>query len=514
ACLFLLTLIPPHCGAQSEVGLIINAILQGLQAADAIRQSADRANQFPTPPNQPPGDPIWDYDEASLVPSQVLRTGPYRNLQGEMVLSARKTQPGTIELLFYRPDGSVSRRELCKSDRRDGRRIDLDEKSHKTAEGPIRSGLPEGDWQFYSPNGNLKAETRMTAGHMTGPQVLFGEDGKTHASNTLLDGKREGPSTLFHPNGSVSDNLSYSADQLNGPATGWWPDGQPLYSASWKNGQLDGPSIENFPSGQKKSETLYVLGKKEGPSREWDDKNNLLIEENYRNNLREGPSFTYSPTGIKLSETLYQNGKKNSWAGTWSAEGAKLSEGEWQNDQLEGTLREYYPNGKLRAKATYLHGKKEGPYQSFNPDASLASSATFHEDSLIGPITLHYPNGKPFAECHYNGDHLSGGNLFYPTGEVLGQFGPVLGSPTNKISSLLLQYSDGRPLSSTQHDSFYGKTTWQGWHADGSPIGTFDNKGTEDHPVRTDLQLWREQQASLEQTIGLTFPPEFNLLPR
>ena len=62
--------------AQAEVGLIINALLQGLQAAEAIRQSVDRANQFPTPPNQPLADPIWNYDEASLVPSHVLRNGP------------------------------------------------------------------------------------------------------------------------------------------------------------------------------------------------------------------------------------------------------------------------------------------------------------------------------------------------------------------------------------------------------------------------------------------------------
>lgn len=494
--------------AQSEVGLIINALLQGLQAADAIRQSVDRANQFPTPPNQPLGDPIWNYDEASLVPSHVLRDGPYRNLQGEMVLSARQSKPNTIELLFYRSNGSLSRREFCQSDRRDGHRVDLDEKGLKASEGPIRSGLPEGDWQFYSGDGSLQAETRMTAGQMTGPQTLFGGDGKTRASNTLLKGKREGPSTLFHPDGSVSDNLFYSADKLNGPATGWWSSGQPRYSATWKNGQLDGPSFENFPSGQKKSETLYVLGKKEGPSREWNNQESLLIEENYQNNLRQGPSFTYSPSGVKLSETLYEKGKKNGWAGIWSPQGNKISEGDWRNDQLEGALREYYPDGKLRASATYLHGKKEGPYQTFAPNGTLTTSAEFKADILVGPITLYYPQGQPFAECLYDGDRLSGGKLLYPDGKPLGQFGPVLPPSTNKISSLLLQYPDGRPLSSAQYDPRLGKTTWQGWHPDGSPLGNFDSLTTKDS------KLWLEQQSSLEQQIGLSFPSEFNLLPR
>jgi hypothetical protein len=92
-----------------------------------------------------------------------------------------------IELLFYRPNGSISRREICRPDRRDGRRFDLDEKGKKTAEGPIRGGLPEGEWQFYTPEGKLKAESRMTAGKMTGPQTLFGDDGKPRASNTLLE---------------------------------------------------------------------------------------------------------------------------------------------------------------------------------------------------------------------------------------------------------------------------------------------------------------------------------------
>jgi hypothetical protein len=109
------------------------------------------------------------------------QTGPYRNLQGQIVLSARKSKPSEIELLFYRSDESIYRHEFCQSDQRDGRRVDLDEKGRRTAEGPIRKGLPEGDWLFYSADGKLKAETRMLAGQMTGPQVLFGDDGKTRA---------------------------------------------------------------------------------------------------------------------------------------------------------------------------------------------------------------------------------------------------------------------------------------------------------------------------------------------
>jgi antitoxin component YwqK of YwqJK toxin-antitoxin module len=291
ACLLItLLLLPFHSRAlaQAEVGLIINAILQGLQTAEAIRRSVDASNQFPNPPNQPAGDPIWNYDEASLIPTQVLRTGPYRNVQGQIILSARKTKPREIELIFYRSDESVYRREFCQSDQRDGRRFDLDEKGKKTAEGPIRKGVPEGDWLFFSAEGKIKAETRMQAGQMTGPQVLFGEDGKTRASNTLLEGKRQGPSTLFHPDGSVSDNLFYSADKLNGPATGWWSDGLPRYTANWKNGQLDGPSVENFPSGMKKSETFYRFGKKEGVARQWDERGTLLTEENWQSDQLDG----------------------------------------------------------------------------------------------------------------------------------------------------------------------------------------------------------------------------------
>ena len=183
--LTLLAIDLPRCGAQSEVGLILNAVLQGLQAAEAIRQGVDRANQFPNGPNQPAGDPVWQYDESSLVPLLVLQKGPYRNVQGDLAVSARQTKPDTIELLFYGPNGEIIRREFCRPDRRDGRRIDFDPKGQKISEGRILHGLPEGDWQFYAPNGKLKAETHMVDGKMTGPQVLFGEDGKTRASNTL-----------------------------------------------------------------------------------------------------------------------------------------------------------------------------------------------------------------------------------------------------------------------------------------------------------------------------------------
>lgn len=468
ACLLItLLLLPFHSRAlaQAEVGLIINAILQGLQTAEAIRRSVDASNQFPNPPNQPAGDPIWNYDEASLIPTQVLRTGPYRNVQGQIILSARKTKPREIELIFYRSDESVYRREFCQSDQRDGRRFDLDEKGKKTAEGPIRKGVPEGDWLFFSAEGKIKAETRMQAGQMTGPQVLFGEDGKTRASNTLLEGKRQGPSTLFHPDGSVSDNLFYSADKLNGPATGWWSDGLPRYTANWKNGQLDGPSVENFPSGMKKSETFYLLGKKEGPARLWNEKGALLTEES------------------------------------------------WKKDQLDGIVREFDPEGRPRSLTSYLAGKKSGSYQSFNPDGTLATSGEFRNGKLLGPITLHYPTGKAFAECHYEGDRLTGGRLLYPDGKVLGQFGPILGTD-GKVSSLLLQYPDGKPLSSSRTDPHLGKTDWQGWRPDGTVLGTVSLTPTANSHLQPDLQAWRDQQSSIEQQINLTLPPEFDLLPR
>ena len=474
ACLLIvLPLLPFHSRAlaQAEVGLIINAILQGLQTAEAIRRSVDQSNQFPNPPNQPAGDPIWNYDEASLIPSQILKTGPYRNLQGQIVLSARKSKPGEIELLFYRSNESIYRREFCQSDQRDGRRVDLDEKGKKTAEGPIRKGLPEGDWLFYSADGKLKAETRMLAGQMTGPQVLFGDDGKTRASNTLLQGKRQGPSTLFHPDGSVSDNLFYSADKLNGPATGWWPDGLPRYTANWRDGQLDGPSIENFPSGMKKSETFYRFGKKEGVARQWDERGTLLTEEN------------------------------------------------WQSDHLEGKVREFFSDGKPRSLTPYLAGKKNGRYESFNPDGTLATSGEFLDGKLQGPITLHYPTGQPFAVCDYQADLLTGGRLLYPDGKELGQFGPISGKE-GKVSFLLLQYPDGKPLSTARFDAATGKTQWKGWNSDGSLLGQMDHPSTSRLPTPADnssnpqLSYWKAQQESLEQQIGLSFPAEFNLLPR
>ncbi len=465
-----LGLLPSRVCAQSEVGLIINAILQGLQTAEAIRRSVDQSNQFPNPPNQPAGDPIWNYDEASLIPSQILKKGPYRNLQGQIVLSARQAKSREIELLFYRADESIYRREFCQSDQRDGRRIDLDEKGKKTAEGPIRKGLPEGDWFFYSADGKLKAETRMQLGQMTGPQVLFGDDGKTRASNTLLQGKREGPSTLFHSDGSVSDNLLYVADKLNGPATGWWSDGLPRYTANWNDGQLDGPSIENFPSGMKKSETFYQLGKKEGVARQWDVQGTLLTEEN------------------------------------------------WKNDRLDGQIREFYTDGKPRTLTAYLAGKKNGRYESFNPDGSLATSGEFLGGKLQGPISLYYPSGQPFAQCEYQGDLLTGGRLLYPDGKELGQFGPLSGK-AGKVSFLLLQYPDGKPLSTARLDAATGKIQWKGWNPDGSLLGQMDHLSPSplstpaDNSSKPQLSSWKAQQQSLEQQIGLSLPPEFNLLP-
>lgn len=448
--------------AQSEVGVILNVIFQGLQTAEAIRRSVENSSQFPNPPGQLPGDPIWNYEESSLVPVEVLRRGPYRNLSGAMVLSARQTPSGQVELIFYRADGSVSRREFVRFDRRDGRRVDLDEKGNRSAEGSIRRGLPEGDWQFYSADGKLSAETRMEAGKMTGPQILFTPDGRQRSFNTLVDGRRQGPATLFHPDGSVSDNLNYLGDQLEGPAQGWWPDGTPRYTATWKSGKLEGPSLEYFPSGTKRSEAFYVSGQKDGPARTWDQTGVLQIEE------------------------------------------------PWKEDKLDGLVREFYPDGKLRMETTYRNGKKDGVFKSFGTDGSLATSGEFRDGKLSGPLLLHYPDGKPFAECQYDGDRLVGGRLLYPDGKMLGQFGPVVGN-SGKVNSLLLQYPDGKPRSSARFEASSRTVSWQGWNPDGSLLGQIDGSSPGDSPT-PQTTAWKNQQESLEQEIGLSFPPEFNLL--
>jgi len=463
--LLVLILLPTRAPAQSEVGIILNAIFQGLQTAEAIRRSVENSQQFPAGPGQPAGDPIWDYQESSLVPLEVLRKGPYRNISGAMVLSARQTPQGQVELIFYRADGSVSRREFVAFDRRDGRRLDFDEKGNKTAEGPVRGGQPEGDWQFFAADGKLSAETRMQAGKMTGPQILFNPDGRQRSFNTLAEGRRQGPSTLFHADGSVSDNLNYLGDQLEGPAQGWWPDGTPRYTASWKAGKLEGPSLEYFSSGAKRSEAFYVLGKKDGPARTWNEKGELLVEEL------------------------------------------------WKEDKLDGRVREYYPDGKPRVETTYRTGKKNGPFRSFGMDGALATSGEFKDDQLAGPLILHYPDGKSFAECQYDADRLIGGRLLYPDGKLLGQFGPVVGD-AGKVSSLLLQYSDGKPMSSTRLDAVTKTVTWQGWNPDGSPLGQLDLPFQPNLNAHPTASAWSAQQEALEQQIGLSFPPEFDFIPR
>jgi hypothetical protein len=71
----------------------------------------------------------------------------------------------------------------------------------------------------------------------------------------------------------------------------------------------------------------------------------------------------------------------------------------------------------------------------------------------------------------------------------------------------MLQYPDGKPLSTARFDATTGKTEWQGWNPDGSVLGQIDNSSS------PQLSSWKSQQESLEQQIGLSFPPEFNLLP-
>jgi hypothetical protein len=108
--------------------------------------------------------------------------------------------------------------------------------------------------------------------------------------------------------------------------------------------------------------------------------------------------------------------------------------------------------------------------------------------------------------------------LLYPDGKELGQFGPISGKE-GKVSYLLLQYPDGKPLSTARFDAAPGKTQWKGWKPDGSLLGEMDHPSPSRLPPPADntynpqLSSWKAQQESLEQQIGLTLPPEFNLLP-
>ncbi|NDA10656.1 MAG: hypothetical protein EBZ07_07430, partial [Verrucomicrobia bacterium] len=96
-----------------------------------------------------------------------------------------------------------------------------------------------------------------------------------------------------------------------------------------------------------------------------------------------------------------------------------------------------------------------------------------------------------------------------------GQFGSVLGR-SGKVCSLLLQYPDGKPLSSTRVDDVTETVSWQGWNPDGSPLGQIENLSTLNlpPPASAGLAAWLSQQESLEAQIGLSFPPEFDLIPR
>ena len=106
----------------------------------------------------------------------------------------------------------------------------------------------------------------------------------------------------------------------------------------------------------------------------------------------------------------------------------------------------------------------------------------------------------------------------YPDEKELGQFGPISGKE-GKVRFLLLQYPDGKPLSTARFDAATGKTQWTGWNPDGSLLGQMDHPSTSQLPTpagnssNPQLSSWKAQQESLEQQIGLSLPAEFNLLP-
>jgi hypothetical protein len=71
-------------------------------------------------------------------------------------------------------------------------------------------------------------------------------------------------------------------------------------------------------------------------------------------------------------------------------------------------------------------------------------------------------------------------------------------------------------MSSVRFDASSQTVSWQGWAVDGAPLGQLENLSTSNlpPPAGTGLAAWLTQQESLEVQIGLSFPPEFNLIPR
>lgn len=239
---------------------------------------------------------------------------------------------------------------------------------------------------------------------------------------------------------------------------------------------LDSLNIEYWPDGRRRSTVEYRKGKLHGDYIEWHPNGQMALNCKYIDNLRTGIWLEYYPSGIPQYQVLMENGLRN------------------------GIEQQWHPNGRPKAIIPYRDGQREGEATYFCSNGITQINAFYDDDQEVGTHYHYYCDGKPHAVYSYGGSEIYLEQFWDKSGEqlILDGYGSLSDYDSLKQERFEITYDMGQKNGPARFWFPNGKLKREGHFLNDletgdwtfyAEDGTFLDKGTFVHGIRTDLNL-------------------------
>jgi antitoxin component YwqK of YwqJK toxin-antitoxin module/Tfp pilus assembly protein PilF len=349
------------------------------------------------------------------------------------------------DTLFY-PSGKVNEINEYKNDKLNGTSLTWYPSGKKKSEIPVVDNESDGYAVTYHANGTPEAEGWMKAGQHQGEWNYYDEKGRLSSRSYYLNNDLDGYKETYSPNGKKNLEEKYHLG---------WLEKMTQYDTTEKVIAVDtfpkatGKYKLVYDNGKPMLEGNYVKGEFDGPFKTYYFDGSLESSYVYKRGGIDSMYVSYRYGGKKKSEGMFNNGDKT---GTWKfyGEDGKLSgTNNYVNDELSGEKTYYFENGVKDYIGTYKAGVLDGPVKKYDPDGSLAYQINFEDDKAIsysylaadgkltpaavlaynnGTLKTYFANGKLSRECSYS-DGVKNGHdvMYYTNGQIRDEDSPVYG---------------------------------------------------------------------------------------
>ena len=407
----------------------------------------------------------------------------------------QKSNPDSVFVQFFYPNGQVSSEGLMKGGKPDGYWKTYYVTGVTKSEGKRTNYLLDSIWNFYNQSGELTQTISYSIGEKNGYSIQYRYDNPlkpgqatTVSRELYVNGKKEGNSYYYFPTGELNKVIFYKDNKKQGIAREFNRDSVIIsvmqYNDNYlidrerinrKNnkGQKQGTYREYYANGKIKKEEHYLDDQLHGYYREFNGKGEMVLALRYERgkiveeideDLKEllDMKSTYDEQGRLVFTGAYKEGvpvgihRFYDTAGVvenaylYNEMGQKIGEGIIDGQgKKKGKWTDFYPTGEVRAKGSYDENRRRGKWIYYYKNGKVEQEGHFERDRYHGSWIWYHKNGNTWREENYfngredglfveydeNGKVLTRGN--YLNGERDGEWFYHVGDHEEKGSYLI-----------------------------------------------------------------------------